>query len=191
MQLNPPPPTKTVCIHIITNSDTYYILFQTVTLFQVENMASHDQSFRTGEAKGQTQEKTNQMMSNIGDKAQAVKDKTAQEAHSAWDKTAQTAQAAKDKTQQAAQTARDRTSDTAQNTREKAQNTAGATRDKASEMGQATRESAQAGKDNAGGFLQQTGEKVKGMAQGAADAVKQTFGMAPHEDEHEHPRRDH
>ncbi|XP_016172290.1 late embryogenesis abundant protein 2 [Arachis ipaensis] len=61
-------------------------------------MASHDQSFKAGEAKGQTQEKTNQMMRNIGDKAQSAKDKTAQ-----------TAQAAKDKTQQAAQAAKERT----------------------------------------------------------------------------------
>ncbi|XP_057732993.1 late embryogenesis abundant protein 2-like [Arachis stenosperma] len=59
-------------------------------------MASHDQSFKAGEAKGQTQEKSNQMMSNIGDKAQAAKDKTAQ-----------TTQAAKDKTQQAAQAAKE------------------------------------------------------------------------------------
>ncbi|XLU29210.1 hypothetical protein S245_065276, partial [Arachis hypogaea] len=86
------------------------------TLFQEqESMASHDQSFKAGEAKGQTQdnrfsffgrdyqllmvqEKTNQMMRNIGDKAQSAKDKTAQ-----------TAQAAKDKTQQAAQAAKERT----------------------------------------------------------------------------------
>nr|XP_025621462.1 late embryogenesis abundant protein 2 [Arachis hypogaea] len=59
-------------------------------------MASHDQSFKAGEAKGQTQEKSNQMMSNIGDKAQGAKDKTAH-----------TAQAAKDKTQQAAQAAKE------------------------------------------------------------------------------------
>jgi len=32
------------------------------------------------------------------------------------------------------------------------------------------------GKDNTKGFLQQTGEKVKGIAQGATETVKQTLG---------------
>ncbi|XP_022991581.1 late embryogenesis abundant protein 7-like [Cucurbita maxima] len=41
---------------------------------------------------------------------------------------------------------------------------------------------AQSGKETTGGILEQTGEKVKSMAQGAADAVKSTFGMA-HDDD--------
>ncbi|XP_041993553.1 late embryogenesis abundant protein 29-like [Salvia splendens] len=44
------------------------------------------------------------------------------------------------------------------------------------------RETAAAGKEKTGGLLQKTGEQVKGMAQGAADAVKHTFGMAEEED---------
>ena len=32
-------------------------------------------------------------------------------------------------------------------------------------------------KDQASGFIQQTGEQMKNMAQGAADAVKNTVGM--------------
>jgi len=75
-------------------------------------------------------------MGNIGDKAQAAKEKVQQ-----------TAQAAKEKTQQAAHA-----------TKEKAQDTTGQ-----------ARETAQSGKDNSAGFLQQTGEKVKGMAQSATD----------------------
>ncbi|KAF7814346.1 late embryogenesis abundant protein 2-like [Senna tora] len=57
-------------------------------------MASHDQrqTFRAGETKGRTEEKTNQMMSNIGDKAQAAKDKTGQMAHSAKEKVSGTGQ---------------------------------------------------------------------------------------------------
>jgi len=53
-------------------------------------------------------------------------------------------------------------------------------------MGQATKETAQSGKDNSAGFLQQTGEKVKGMAQGATEAVKNTLGMTNDEEDKEH-----
>lgn len=118
------------------------------------------------------QEKTNQMMGNVGQKAQEAKEKTKGAAQAAKDKTEQAAQAAKDKTQQAAQSAK-----------EKAQVKSGETKEKASEMGESTKESAQYGKDNTSGFLQQTGVKVKEMAHGATEAVKQTFGMAPQSDE--------
>jgi hypothetical protein len=53
-------------------------------------------------------------------------------------------------------------------------------------MGQSTKETAQSGKDNSAGFLQQTSEKVKGLAQGATDAVKQTFGLAHDDEENDH-----
>ncbi|XP_008796404.1 late embryogenesis abundant protein 1-like [Phoenix dactylifera] len=40
-----------------------------------------------------------------------------------------------------------------------------------------TRQCAQENKEQAAGFLQQTGEQVKQMAQGAMDAVKNATGM--------------
>ena len=99
---------------------------------------------------GRTEEKTNQMMGNIGDKAQTAKEKAQQTAQAAKEKTQETAQAAKDKTQQ-----------TAQATKEKAQDTTAQARQT----------------DNSPGFLQTTGEKVKGVAQGATEAVKNTLGL--------------
>ncbi|XP_065036949.1 late embryogenesis abundant protein Dc3-like [Musa acuminata AAA Group] len=38
-------------------------------------------------------------------------------------------------------------------------------------------ETCQQGQQQAGGFLQQTGDQVKNMAQGAAEAVKNAVGM--------------
>ncbi|KAL2338127.1 hypothetical protein Fmac_012573 [Flemingia macrophylla] len=93
-------------------------------------MASHDQSYRAGEAKGRTEEKANQTMGNVGQKAQEAKEKTKG-----------AAQGAKEKAQEKSR------------------------------------------KDNAGGFLQKTGEKVKEVAHSATEAVKHTFGMAPQTDE--------
>ncbi|KAI8002411.1 hypothetical protein LOK49_LG08G02567 [Camellia lanceoleosa] len=40
-----------------------------------------------------------------------------------------------------------------------------------------SKESAQQGKEETAGFLQQTGEKVATMTQGAIDGVKNTLGM--------------
>ena len=60
---------------------------------------------------------------------------------------------------------------------ESAQNTANAARDKASNAAQSTNDSAQQGADQSTGFLQQTGEKMANMAQGAVDGVKNTLGM--------------
>ncbi|KAK0608751.1 hypothetical protein LWI29_035371 [Acer saccharum] len=60
---------------------------------------------------------------------------------------------------------------------ESAQNTANAARDKASNAAQSTHDSALQGADQSAGFLQQTGEKVASMAQGAVDGVKNTLGM--------------
>ena len=108
-------------------------------------------------------------MGNLGEKAQAAKDKTRETAQAATDKTQQAAQAAKEKTQE----------------------NAGAAKEKASRMGQSTKESAQSGNDNTGGFLQQTGGKVKGMAQGATDAVKQTLGLGQNDQGPTHNRWDY
>lgn len=102
-------------------------------------MASHDQSFRAGEAKGQAQEKTNQTMDSMKGKAEAAKNKTYATAEAAKDKTKETADAARDK--------------------------------------------AYEGKEKTGGILQKTGEQMKNMAHNAADAVKNTFGMANEDDE--------
>ncbi|KAI3891196.1 hypothetical protein MKW98_007501 [Papaver atlanticum] len=46
--------------------------------------------------------------------------------------------------------------------------------DKASQI---ANQSSQETKDQAAGFLQQSGEQMKNLAQGAADAVKNTLGM--------------
>ncbi|CAK9166989.1 unnamed protein product [Ilex paraguariensis] len=58
-----------------------------------------------------------------------------------------------------------------------AKDTANAASDRASNATQNTRESAQRGADQTAGFLQQTGEQVKNMAQGAIDGVKNTLGV--------------
>ncbi|KAH7573140.1 hypothetical protein ACOSP7_006591 [Xanthoceras sorbifolium] len=58
-----------------------------------------------------------------------------------------------------------------------AQNTTNATREKASNAAQSAEESAQDAKEQSAGFLQQTGEKVVHMAQGAVDGVKNTLGI--------------
>ncbi|KAL6970636.1 hypothetical protein U1Q18_030330 [Sarracenia purpurea var. burkii] len=54
-----------------------------------------------------------------------------------------------------------------------AQNTA----DKACDKMAGSRESAEHGKEQTAGFLQQTGEQVMHMAQGAIDGVKNTLGI--------------
>ncbi|KAF7131785.1 hypothetical protein RHSIM_Rhsim09G0044300 [Rhododendron simsii] len=54
-----------------------------------------------------------------------------------------------------------------------AQNTADRACDKMAD----SKESAQQGKEQSAGFIQQTGEQVMHMAQGAIDGVKSTLGM--------------
>ncbi|XP_024980703.1 late embryogenesis abundant protein 1-like [Cynara cardunculus var. scolymus] len=49
------------------------------------------------------------------------------------------------------------------------------------EMGQST--TAGKKKTGGGGVMQRTGDQVKSMAQGAAEKVKQSFGMAEEEEE--------
>nr|CAD1843425.1 unnamed protein product [Ananas comosus var. bracteatus] len=49
--------------------------------------------------------------------------------------------------------------------------------DKASGVAQSCKESCQQGGEKAGGFMQQAGEQVMQMAQGAADTVKNAVGM--------------
>ncbi|CAF1705607.1 unnamed protein product [Brassica oleracea var. botrytis] len=50
-------------------------------------------------------------------------------------------------------------------------------RDKTANAAQSTKESAQHGQQQVSGFIQQTGESVKNMAQGAVDSVKNTLGI--------------
>ena len=56
--------------------------------------------------------------------------------------------------------------------------TANAARNKTASAAQSVEESAQQGRDQSAGFIQQTGEQVENMAQGAVDSVKNTLGMA-------------
>ncbi|CAI9286426.1 unnamed protein product [Lactuca saligna] len=86
-------------------------------------MASQNQRYRAGEAKGQAEEETKQTGSYMSEKAGEVKEK-------------------------------------------------------ASQMDQSTKETAAVGKEKTGGLMKRTGEQVKSMAQGAADKMKQSFGMA-------------
>ncbi|KAL5575619.1 hypothetical protein UlMin_017318 [Ulmus minor] len=66
-------------------------------------MASHNESYRAGELKGQTEEKAKQMAGSVGDKAREAKDWTGQTAQAAKEKAGQTAQAAKEKGSEATQ----------------------------------------------------------------------------------------
>ncbi|XP_050133767.1 late embryogenesis abundant protein 7 isoform X2 [Malus sylvestris] len=117
-------------------------------------MASQDQrqSYRAGEAKGQAQEKTNQVMGTVGNKAQEERNKAAEKAEQAKEKAWETKETAQQKAEEAAQK---------------------------------TKETAQYGKEKASGIMQQTGEQMKHMAQGAADAVKGTFGLGKNDDKEE------
>ncbi|KAK7290425.1 hypothetical protein RIF29_04843 [Crotalaria pallida] len=55
--------------------------------------------------------------------------------------------------------------------------TASAAANRAHAAANTTGQTAQQNKEEAAGFLQQTGEQVKTMAQGAVDTVKHTLGM--------------
>ncbi|PIM98988.1 Malate dehydrogenase (decarboxylating) [Handroanthus impetiginosus] len=59
-----------------------------------------------------------------------------------------------------------------------AKSTANAAHDKACDAAGKTQDQAQRSKDEAAGFLQQTGDKMAHMAQGAIDGVKNTLGMS-------------
>lgn len=85
--------------------------------------------------------------------------------------------AAKDTTQQTAQAAVDKTKETAQAGLEVAQEKVGQVKEKGLEVGQSVTKTAESGKDTTGGFLQQTGETIKGVALGATEVVKNTFGI--------------
>ncbi|KAL6581909.1 hypothetical protein OROMI_005923 [Orobanche minor] len=60
---------------------------------------------------------------------------------------------------------------------ESAKSTASQAHDKACEAAGKTQEQAQCTKEESVGFLQQTGEQVAHMAQGAIDGVKNTLGI--------------
>ncbi|KAJ0075406.1 hypothetical protein Patl1_34456 [Pistacia atlantica] len=161
------------------------------TVSERKTMASHNQSYKAGEARGQSEEKTDQMMEIMKEKAREAKEKTAETAQAAKEKTSQTTQAAKDKTSQTAQAAKEKTGpdsptaqaakektgQTAQSAKEKASGTTEAAKQKRQETAQEAREKAEVGKEETGGIVQKTGEQVKSMAQGAAEAVKHTFGF--------------
>ncbi|ESQ56339.1 hypothetical protein EUTSA_v10026478mg [Eutrema salsugineum] len=78
---------------------------------------------------------------------------------------------------QTAQSARDKTADVAQSARDKAADITHSAQNKSADKSHSTRESAQHGQEQAAGFLGQTGESVKNMAQGALDGVKNSLGM--------------
>lgn len=126
------------------------------------------------------------MMESMKDKARETKDKTAETAHAAKEKTAQAAQAAKEKIAQTAQAAKEKTAQTAQSAKEKGSETTEAAKQKTQETALAAREKAEAGKEKTGGILQKTRDQVKSMAQGAAGAVKHTFGFDSTGDDHEY-----
>ncbi|XP_047166496.1 late embryogenesis abundant protein 1-like [Vigna umbellata] len=86
-------------------------------------MASGDESYIAGETNAQTQEKTDQEMGQVGQKAQEKSDES---------------------------------------------------KERASEMGRCMKEWAHCGKESTGGFLQ-----------GVSESVKNSFGMAPQNDEDE------
>ncbi|CAL0328406.1 unnamed protein product [Lupinus luteus] len=65
----------------------------------------------------------------------------------------------------------------AEDSMQSAKDTAYAAADRAHAAANTTGDTAQQNKDEAAGFLQQTGEQVKTMAQGAVDTVKHTLGM--------------
>lgn len=137
----------------------------------ISKMASRDQQYRAGQAKGQAEEKTNQMLGNVKDKAQQSKDQTSDTMGSAWDKTKES----KDQTGSYM-------SDKAGQAKDKASQMGQATKDKASDMARSTKETAEAGKDETGGMMQRTGETVKNMAAGATEVVKNTLGMGGNEE---------
>ncbi|KAK1257146.1 hypothetical protein QJS04_geneDACA024670 [Acorus gramineus] len=58
-----------------------------------------------------------------------------------------------------------------------AKDTAQLAKDRACDATRSTHESAQQGAEKTTGFLQQTGEQVMNMAQGAVDTMKNTLGV--------------
>ncbi|MCL7050329.1 hypothetical protein MKW94_026071 [Papaver nudicaule] len=60
---------------------------------------------------------------------------------------------------------------------ESAKDTAQTARDHVADAANSTSDSAQQKKEEASGFLQQTGEQMMNMAHGAAETVKNTLGM--------------
>ncbi|VVB01294.1 unnamed protein product [Arabis nemorensis] len=78
---------------------------------------------------------------------------------------------------QTAQSACDKTADMAQSARDKAADVTQSARDKSADGSHSTKQSAQQNKEPAAGFLGQTGENVKNMAQGALDGVKNSLGI--------------
>nr|POE87246.1 late embryogenesis abundant protein 76 [Quercus suber] len=90
-------------------------------------MASHNQSYRADETKGRAEEKTNQTMGSLGDKAREGKDMAYEKTQEAKDYTnsavgslGEKAREGKDKTYETAEAAKEKTSSAAQSAKEKA-----------------------------------------------------------------------
>ncbi|TKY53637.1 Late embryogenesis abundant protein D-7 [Spatholobus suberectus] len=66
---------------------------------------------------------------------------------------------------------------TAENWVQSTKDSASAASDKAQAAANTTGQTAQQSMEESAGFLQQTGEQMKNMAQGAVDSVKHTLGM--------------
>ncbi|KAK1309246.1 hypothetical protein QJS10_CPA09g01941 [Acorus calamus] len=73
--------------------------------------------------------------------------------------------------------ARGRGAENANQMMESVKDKAQTARDKTCDAARSTHDSAQQGTEKATGFLQQTGEQVMNMAQGAVDSVKNTLGV--------------
>nr|AEJ20968.1 late embryogenesis abundant protein-2 [Caragana jubata] len=151
-------------------------------------MASLNQNFNAGENKGQTEEKTKQVLGNISDKAIAAKDTTQEATQAAIDKTQETTKAGWEVAQGKAGQVKEKGLEASQSVKDVTQEKTSQAKEKGSEVGQSVKETTESsGKDNTGGFLQQTGETIKGAALSATEAVKQTFGIAQNDEHNKKP----
>ncbi|RHN78710.1 putative malate dehydrogenase (decarboxylating) [Medicago truncatula] len=129
-------------------------------------MSSAQQNFNQGQSHGQTQAKAEEWIQSTKDSASAASDR----AHSAANTAGQTA---KDSASAASDGAHSASNTTGQTARD----SASAAADRANAAANTTGQESERNKEEAAGFLQQTGEQVKNMAQGAVESVKHTLGM--------------
>ncbi|KAL4308326.1 hypothetical protein GQ457_01G017990 [Hibiscus cannabinus] len=103
------------------------------------------------------------------EKGEQMKESVKEKGEAAKQKTLETAEAIKDKT--------------------RGGGGAGSTDQKSKETSASAKARAEEAKEKSGGILQQTGDKVKNMAQGATETVKNTFGLADaDDDQHIYPK---
>ncbi|KAI3973979.1 hypothetical protein MKX01_030555 [Papaver californicum] len=143
-------------------------------------MDSHgqSQSYKAGETKGRTQEKTEHAMDAVKDKASQAKDKASETAQAARGHAQQTKDSTANKTSETAQAAKERVGEAKDSTGSYLQEKTGAAKEKASDASQYAKETTQAGAQKTGGMLSSAAEQVTGAAKGAVDAVKHTFAGA-------------